>query len=68
VAKRGYATSSEYVRELIRADQDHERLASSRSMALHRRPQVPSTNAISAASEVGFGKPKTSDDEAHPAS
>ena len=26
VAKRGYATSSEYVRELIRADQDRERL------------------------------------------
>ena len=26
VSKRGYATSSEYVRELIRADQDRERL------------------------------------------
>jgi antitoxin ParD1/3/4 len=26
VTKRGYATSSEYVRELIRADQDRERL------------------------------------------
>ena len=26
VAKRGYATSSEYVRELIRADQDREGL------------------------------------------
>jgi antitoxin ParD1/3/4 len=26
VVKRGYATSSEYVRELIRADQDRERL------------------------------------------
>jgi len=26
VAKRGYATSSEYIRELIRADQDRERL------------------------------------------
>lgn len=26
VAKRGYATSSEYVRELIRADQDRDRL------------------------------------------
>ncbi len=26
VARRGYATSSEYVRELIRADQDRERL------------------------------------------
>jgi antitoxin ParD1/3/4 len=26
VAKRGYATSSEYVRELIRADQDREHL------------------------------------------
>jgi len=26
VAKRGYATSSEYVRELIRTDQDRERL------------------------------------------
>jgi antitoxin ParD1/3/4 len=26
VVKRGYATSSEYVRELIRADQDRDRL------------------------------------------
>lgn len=26
VTKRGYATSSEYVRELIRAEQDRERL------------------------------------------
>jgi antitoxin ParD1/3/4 len=26
VAKRGYGTSSEYVRELIRADQDRQRL------------------------------------------
>lgn len=26
VSRRGYATSSEYVRELIRADQDRERL------------------------------------------
>jgi antitoxin ParD1/3/4 len=26
VERRGYATSSEYVRELIRADQDRERL------------------------------------------
>ena len=26
VTKRGYVTSSEYVRELIRADQDRERL------------------------------------------
>jgi antitoxin ParD1/3/4 len=26
VARRGYATSSEYVRELIRADQDRQRL------------------------------------------
>ena len=26
VTKRGFATSSEYVRELIRADQDRERL------------------------------------------
>lgn len=26
VTRRGYATSSEYVRELIRADQDRERL------------------------------------------
>ena len=26
VTKRGYATSSEYIRELIRADQDRERL------------------------------------------
>jgi antitoxin ParD1/3/4 len=26
VAKRGYATSSEYVRELIRVDQDRQRL------------------------------------------
>lgn len=28
VAKRGYGTSSEYVRELIRADQDRQRLRS----------------------------------------
>jgi antitoxin ParD1/3/4 len=26
VAKRGYSTSSEYVRELIRADQDRQKL------------------------------------------
>lgn len=26
VASRGYGTSSEYVRELIRKDQDHQRL------------------------------------------
>jgi putative addiction module CopG family antidote len=68
VAKRGYATSSKYVRELVRADQDRERLRELLLEALHRKPQQQSTKVTSATSEIGFDKPGTSEDEACPAS
>ena len=48
VAKRGYGTSSEYVRELIRADQDRQRL---RKLLL----DGAASPATTAADEAYFG-------------
>jgi len=42
VAKRGYSTSSEYVRELIRRDQDRQRL---RGLLLEGADSTPATAA-----------------------
>jgi antitoxin ParD1/3/4 len=45
VAKRGYATGSEYVRELIRVDQDRQRL---RDLVLEGAESPPTTVADNA--------------------
>ena len=42
VSERGYGTSSEYVRELIRKDQDHQRL---RGLLLAGAASAPTTPA-----------------------
>ena len=42
VSQRGYGTSSEYVRELIRKDQDHQRL---RGLLLAGAASAPTTPA-----------------------
>jgi len=45
VAKRGYGTSSEYVRELIRKDQDRQRL---RGLLLEGAASTPGASADAA--------------------
>ena len=42
VAKRGYSTSSEYVRELVRSDQDRQRM---RDLLLEGAASPPSVHA-----------------------
>jgi putative addiction module CopG family antidote len=59
VAARGYGTSSEYVRELIRADRDR-----CCSMVWPRRQR--SMKPISRASRIGSAKPKPGEPEADP--
>ena len=45
VAKRGYGTSSEYVRELIRKDQDRTRLRSLLLQGVESAPGKPANSA-----------------------
>jgi putative addiction module CopG family antidote len=68
VSQGGYGTTSEYVRELIRHDQDRVRLATCCSKALHRLRPSPWTRPTSQPCASASVDAPASDDQArHPA-
>lgn len=56
VTTRGYASSSEHVRDLIRKDRDRQRLRGLLLEGWNRRRRSPPTGIISTDSAAGFTK------------
>jgi antitoxin ParD1/3/4 len=57
VVQRGYGTSSEYVRELIRKDQDRLQLRDKLLVGASSAPTTPVDSAYLTACVTGFVKP-----------